>query len=297
MDQRDDEFLDQSTRLLKRNAADKVRPGLLQISRHSRQAVGGQPDVGIEEHKKRMASRPCQKRAGELLATPARGKRLSSQETDAVVSLRDGGDDIGRGVVGMIVQHHDFKLDAPAGEDRLQRQRRWRSPRCARVSAPKAPGRVHRRPERRCRGRRTILTQVGAEQERGDGGEDEDDRSQADHHHDGASAAQASTPPSAVLGRGTARRANVPATTASNRRRRQRRPCRRPVSRNAAGSRRWASQARASCVRGQGRFNAGTPLLDGSVERPVRQRWLGRTGRALRDGALPRRDTPEPAAE
>ena len=90
MDQGDDEFLDQSTRLLKRNAADEVRPGLLQKSRHSRQAVGGQPDVGIEEHEQRMASGLCQDRASELLATPARGERLSLQETDTGVSLRDG---------------------------------------------------------------------------------------------------------------------------------------------------------------------------------------------------------------
>ena len=72
--QGDDEFLDQSARLLKRNAAGKVRLGLLQKSRHPRQAVGGQPHVGIEEHQQRMASRLCQERAGELLATPASGR-------------------------------------------------------------------------------------------------------------------------------------------------------------------------------------------------------------------------------
>ncbi len=90
MAERDDEFLDQGTRLLKRNAAAKVRLGVLQKSRDARQAVGSQPDVGIEEHKKRMAGHLCQERAGVLLATPARGERLSSQETDTAVSLRDG---------------------------------------------------------------------------------------------------------------------------------------------------------------------------------------------------------------
>ena len=182
----DDEFLDQSTRLLKRNAAGKVRLRLLQKSRHARQAVGGQPDVGVEKRKKRMASRLCQKRAGELLATPAR--------RGEVVPARDG-----HGCLAprWLKRHRPWRprSDRPRPGLRARRpgwQGRHAQRRRSNVSSLRAgisteiAGTAPSLPGRWCRRRRTICTQVGAKQERGDGGEDENDRSQTDRDHDGA---------------------------------------------------------------------------------------------------------------
>jgi hypothetical protein len=116
VNEREEEPFEERPGFLTREAARETGSGGIEERNRSRDRIGLRPDVDIEKQPGLEPRGLCELPAGVLLAAPAGWERRAAHEPHAGILGGQPLDDRTGAVGRVVVENHEFEIDAAAGE-------------------------------------------------------------------------------------------------------------------------------------------------------------------------------------